>query len=61
MGMITKIILSVRDLQAAANFIASEARRLHAAPEASIWEFPKIRDTLFGSPYNKDLPFRVLY
>ena len=25
-----------------------------AAWELAIWEFPKIRGTLFGGPYNKD-------
>ena len=26
-----------------------------------VWEFPKIRGTLFWSPYNKALLIRVLY
>ena len=26
-----------------------------------IWEFPKIRGTLFWGPYNKDLLSRLLY
>ena len=32
----------------------TRARRLRRQDHRQIWEFPKIRDTLFGGPYNKD-------
>ena len=39
------------------------AQRLDGLGSVSqaIWEFPKVRGTFFGGPYNRILLFRVLY